>query len=241
MRRFYLTVAFAAAAGSVSVAQAGSYGLNVNGTCEVGSCPATSAQGGGGSSDTGPYNIELPNGDLFQENGTIGISNLATGLTALGSFKVTYEGNAVTGATAASQADTVTVVENYLFNTSPTSLYGTNYTGYEQTTGSFGTGVASGSSLVNTYTSNGTAVGTYGPYVSPASIGGPLTLFNVVNLGTWTTTDSITVSFAAGSALFSQIVFDSSFGATAVPLPPTVWLMLAGLGGLLLSQRRRLA
>jgi hypothetical protein len=239
MRSLCLTTAFAIAAGMVSVAQASPWGLSVNGACDVGSCPATTAQaGGGGSSISGSEMAELPNGDLFDLEGSrVGSSTLATGLVTYGSFTATYFRNA-TNATAGSQADTLTILENYLFATSPTSLYGANYTRYEQTTGSFSAGVASGSSLLNNYTSNGTTVGTYGPYVSPTSINGPLTLFNVVNIGTWTITDSIAVSFAAGSAVGSQIVFDASFGATPVPLPPTVWLMLAGLGGLVLSPRK---
>jgi hypothetical protein len=202
--------------------------------------PPTTAQApGGGSSITGSNLVNLPNGDsFFFLAHTVGTSSQVTGLSTDGSFTVEYLGN--TGnASAVSQADTLNVVEYYLFTTSPISLFGTNYTGHEQTTGSFGAGVASGSSLMNTYTSNGTAVGTYGPYVSPTSIDGPLTLFNVENIGTWTITDSIAISFAAGSTDSSQIVFDSSFGATAVPLPPTVWLMLAGLAGLVLSPRKR--
>ena len=240
MYRLCQAIAFGIAAGMVSVAQANTvpYGLSLNGTCDLGSCPATTAQGAGGTSNTGPYDVQLANGDIIQIDGTIGSSNLATGLTALGSFTATYLLNA-NNSLVPSQADTVTVVENYLFNTSPTSLYGANYTGHEQTTGSFSAGIASGSSLANTYTSNGTTVGTYGPYASPTAFSGPSTLFNVVNIGTWTVTDTIVLTFAAGSAIDSQIVFDSSLGATAVPLPPTVWLMLAGLGGLVLASRRR--
>ena len=238
MRRVCMTIVFAAAVGMASVTHAGPYGLSINGVCDVGSCPATTAQAAGASSDTGSEQAILANGDIFAIDGRIGAQNQATGLAAFGSFTVTYDGN-TSNVEAASQADSLTVLENYLIATSPTSVYGTQYTAYEQTTGSFTSGVASGSSLANTYTSNGTVVGTYGPYVSPTSIDGPLMLFNVVNGGTWTITDSVAASFAAGSAAGSEIVFDSSFGASPVPLPPTLWLMLAGLGGLVLTARQR--
>lgn len=243
MRSLSPTIAFAIAAGMVSVAQADvPYGLSINGVCDVGFCPPTTAQApGGGSSITGSESAELPNGDLFRLSGsTVGTSSQATGIETYGSFTVTYVGNANSPTATVSQADTLNVIEYYLFAT-PVGLYPANYTAYEQTTGSFIGAVASGSSLANSYTSNGTTVGTYGPYIAPSWIDGPLTLFNVANIGTWTITDSVAVSFAAGSAEQSQIVFDASFGASAVPLPGTFWLMLAGLGGLALSPRKRTA
>jgi len=243
MRRFFLTIACATAAGMVQVAQATPYGLSVNGTCDVGSCPADSAQAaGGGSSGLSNINVDIPNGDIVQLTGSrVGTETQTTGIVTYGSFAATFEGNSTGSPTAVSQADTLTVLENYLFNTLPTSVFGTSFTAYEQTTGSFSAGVASGSTLANSYTSNGTTVGTYGPFVAPSAFAGPLTLFNVTNIGTWTITDSVLVSFAAGSAIGSQIVFNASIGANPVPLPASVWLMLAGLGGLALSSRRRTA
>ena len=244
MRIFPAVLLLAAGSAAMSSAQAESFGASVNGVCSLaGTCPPTTSQAsGGGTGAFYSYLDTLADGDIYSISGHISTMNDTSDVGGDDSFTITYMGT--TQGSAASQADTLTIAQYYSFNTSPTSVYGTSFDGFAQPSGGFSANIAAGSSTTASFTSNGTVVANFGPYASPNSFNGALTLWTVNNTGVWNVIDTTVNIFAAGSPVGSYIDYGtaSAFQAAPVPLPASVLLMFSGLGALAaLSFKRQAA
>jgi hypothetical protein len=88
-------------------ASAAFLGLSVNGTCELGTCPATPMPFSTTVSIPFSFNVTLGNGDVFNFAGTISGSNNSTGTSIFSDEEFTAE--FLSGPHGTSQADTLNV------------------------------------------------------------------------------------------------------------------------------------
>ncbi len=213
---------------------ASSIGVTVNGTCEVGSCPAVALAFN--TTETLPvdFTVTLLNGDTYLIDGSFVTSNNSDGSTLSNTklFQVTYEGN---GAGGVSAADSINVEEDTSFQTTLGTL-----TFNHALFGAFGPTIASSSSASSCV--NG-AVGCLGPVTPP----GTFNMTNTFSLSssagavvydpTWTST------FGAGSPVGSYVVWGQTAALPApAPEPATFGLLALGLGiGIFIARRAHLA
>jgi hypothetical protein len=184
------------------------FGVEFDGTCEVGSCPPSALPTGETSFVPYAFDVTLANGDSFRVEGTLSAANSSGGTSATSTqaFVVTYLGNP---SGQASQADTLTI-DNLLSYGSPASPVQVS----SSAAGAFYS-VAASSSVAVTDNLNSNAV-VLGPFPAPNpfnSSGGPV---NLGNAGSQLTTDSAyTIVFGAGSPVGSMIQTGTIPGAPA--------------------------
>ena len=205
------------AAWRVPVATADVLGVSVNGTCEVGSCPAQPT--GFGTSNSTPFSFDftLANGDVVNFTGNIASDDSSDGLTIHnnGGFVATY----VSGPNGISQTDNFGLIMYYSFHMGVASGM---IDGSQGISGSFGAGVANGSSVEFDAFNGNTDILTLGPFINPTnnpffdtgsfhtSFSG--SEFDFLNL--------YTVNFAAGTQAGCSI--SANGGPSSCPSLPTV-------------------
>jgi hypothetical protein len=204
-----------------------SIGIEVNGTCEAGTCPATALAFSSNDALLFDFTLTLPNGDMYLIDGLFTDSNNDDGSAVADNqlFQVTYEGNSAGGA---SDADTVTVQEDNAFQTTLASG-GFN----SDLFGAFGPTIAASSS--SSLCVNGT-LGCLGPVTPPESF--DLTADFPMNSASdvFVYDPAFTSNFGAGSPVGSYIVYGQT---EALPEPASFGLLALGLGGIFTARRTR--
>jgi hypothetical protein len=190
---------------------ASSIGVAVNGTCEAGSCPPAALAFNSNANLSVDFAVTLTDGDEYVINGAFTGSNDGNGggFLANHDFRVTYEGNAKGGASA---ADTIAVEGDYSFETTlATVLEGRGVIG------SFGSTIAASSSASSCV--NGT-LACLGPFTPPGTFqqfSGAFYLNSVA--GAFDYDPTWTANFGAGSAVGSYVLW-----GTTTPAPPPLTL-----------------
>ncbi len=218
---------FFALAGALN---ASSIGVAVNGTCEVGSCPATPLAFNSTGSLTPDFTITLPDTDTYLIYGSFTDSNNSdgSGFAAGHDFQVVYEGNAVGGPSA---ADTVTVQAYYAFQAAVAST-----TFSRGLIGAFGPTIAPASSASSCV--NGT-LACLGPVTPPGSFSLATSVLLTSSGGAFTWDPAYTGSFGAGSAVGSYIVWGQTTPLAApTPEPAPLTLLAFTLAGWIVARRK---
>jgi hypothetical protein len=213
---------------------AAAFGLDVNGTCKLGTCaPAAMSAFAEGDSLSQPFSFTttLPNGDEFLVSGLLNASNSNTEGIVFNdppdaALAIRYLGNPDGGP---SHNDTLTVTSTFRFAVSFTS---TDFSYFIN--GGFSPNIASGSSATAIGLNNGVAKVTLGPFTSPGPFSDSATYD--ADHGTFVTLGETTISsFAAGSPVGSGIFYGA---AAAVPEPSTHALICVGLALLAFAAKR---
>jgi len=214
--------------------------INVNGTCEVGTCtpPDLLAMG---DSVSAPFSFvyTFANTDQYRGTGTVAASNTSdtNGLVQItaASIILTYLGNS---SGTLSSADTLVI--DFLQNFQTPFPTQTNTTGFEFISGDFSGSYSLASSVSGQgFTNGGTAMLLMGPFFPP----NPFSASNTnqpVSVGPTTLLDyRDTVTFGAGSNVGATISVANVPPVSTIPEPAT-WVF-SGTGALilLLTNRRR--
>jgi hypothetical protein len=198
----------------------------VNSVCEVGSCSSLTPLASGGSRSLPfSFDVTLLNGDVFGLAGTITASNSGSNaLLTSQLFSAQYLGN--NGHNVVSQTDQLLVLEISQFAT--VSVSGPVH---EAISGSFNSGVASGSAVSLQFdTSDGVHL-FLGPFTTTPFSSIQFSTENFASTTTWNETFSLT--FAAGSAVGSCIDINISTACPSVAVPGPI--AAAGLPGLIIA------
>jgi hypothetical protein len=212
--------------------------IQVNGTCEVGTCSSTDVLALGSSTNT-PFNFtyEFADTDLFRLQGNLSTSNLQTNVSMLlSNFTVTYLGNN-TGTVSGDD----TLVNDFL---QPVHLQTSEFfNANEALSGVFGKGLGSASSATAQAFFMGITLPVLGPFTPPPS--DFLSTGNgsgFVALGTEPNDYRYTLTFGDGSQIGSSITVNPGPNEpSTVPEPGSLVRFGSGALGLIGALRRRFA
>jgi hypothetical protein len=217
-----------------------SAGIQVNSTCEVGTC----GSGVGTVTNTTavtPFNFNYTFGDGDQYLITGSVTATDTGSSSFSTsrpFVVEY-----VGPTAVSVGTDVLSIQQYINFASTATSGSFNHSDTGQFAGTFG----SGSSLTSQSFYGGNASSVRGPYTPPGSFNQAFTIGPFLGLtNPLLDQQTTTITFGSGSVIGAQVALNGASllapptppGVT--PIPPSAALILIGLAGLGLYQLNRL-